>query len=147
MSERAIFREVIRPPLWLMAFIYFMFFSLVIAVWAALDTRSAAITAAISLVLGIVIYFKAGSEISFDGEVLRVGRAHIRKRYLADVLVLDQHDFIKARTRDADPAAHLSLIFWVSKGVKIAIADERDSTPYWLISTKRGAELAQALKS
>lgn len=146
MSERALFREVIRPPLWLMAFIYFMFFSLVIAVWAALNTRSAVITAAISLVLGIVIYFKAGGEISFDGEVLRVGRAHIEKRFLGDVAVLTQSEFIKARTREADPAAFLALIFWVSQGVKIEITDERDSTPYWLLSTKRGAKLAQALK-
>jgi hypothetical protein len=147
MSERATFREVIRPPLWLMAFIYFMFFSLVIAVWAALDNRSAAITAVISLVLGIVIYFKAGGEISFDGEVLRAGRAHIEKRFLGDVVILNQSDFIKARTREADPAAFLALIFWVSQGVKIEITDERDSTPYWLISTKRGEKLAKALKS
>lgn len=146
MSERAIFREVIRPPLWLMAFIYFMFFSLVIAVWAALDNRSAAITAAIAVVLGVVIYFKAGGEISFDGEILRAGSAHIEKRFLGEVEVLNQSDFIKARTREADPAAFLALIFWVSQGVKIEIADERDSTPYWLISTKRGAKLAQALK-
>lgn len=146
MSERALFREVIRPPLWLMAFIYFMFFSLVIAVWAALDNRSAAITAVISLLLGIVIYFKAGGEISFDGDVLRVGRAHIEKRYLGEVVVLNQSDFIKARTREADPAAFLALIFWVSQGVKIEITDERDSTPYWLLSTKRGAKLAQAIK-
>jgi len=38
------FREVIRPPLWLLAFIYFMFLSLVIAFWAALGNQSAAIS-------------------------------------------------------------------------------------------------------
>ena len=39
-----VFREVIRPPLWVLAFIYFLFLSLVIAIWAALDNRCALIS-------------------------------------------------------------------------------------------------------
>ncbi len=50
---RMVFREVIRPPLWVLAFIYFMFLSLVIAIWAALDNRSALISW-IAATLGII---------------------------------------------------------------------------------------------
>jgi quinol-cytochrome oxidoreductase complex cytochrome b subunit len=39
-----IWKEVIRPPLWLLAFIYFMFLSLVLAVWAAFDNQIALMT-------------------------------------------------------------------------------------------------------
>ena len=147
MSERASFREILRPPLWLMAFIYFILYSLVLAIWAAFDNRSAVIAALIALLLGAFIYLKGSKEILLSRDVLRVGRAHIERRYLGEVTVMGQKEFMRARTRDADPAAHSALIFWISRGVKIVINDTRDSTPYWLISTKRGEELAQALKS
>jgi len=40
-QSNVILREVIRPPLWLLAFIYFLLLSLVIAIWAAFDNQSA----------------------------------------------------------------------------------------------------------
>jgi hypothetical protein len=130
-----------------MAFIFFIFYSLVLAIWAAFDNRAATISALIALLAGAVIYLKGAKEISFDGHILRVGRANIESRYLGEVTVLAQSDFLLARTRLADPAAYSALIFWVSRGVKVEINDARDATPYWLISTKRGDELARALKN
>ena len=139
------FREVIRPPLWLIAFLYFMLFSLVIAIWAAFDNRIAIISALVALLVGLLIIYKAREEISFDGKELKVGRAHIESQYCGNVTVLDRKEFLNARTRGVDPAAHLALLFWVSEGVKIEINDSRDPTPYWLISTRRGKDLKQAL--
>jgi hypothetical protein len=49
------------------------------------------------------------------------------------------------RTRDADPAAYLAIKFWVPRGVKIVVEDQRDPTPYWLITSKRGEEIAALL--
>jgi len=141
----AAFREVLRPPLWLIGFLYFMLFSLVIAIWAAFDNRIAIISALASLLLGFLIIYKAREEITFDGKELKVGRAHIESQYCGDVTVLDRKEFLNARTRGVDPAAHLALLFWVSEGVKIEINDSRDPTPYWLIATKRGKDLKQAL--
>jgi hypothetical protein len=142
----ATFREIIRPPLWLIAFLYFMLFSLVLAIWAAFDNRTAIIAAIIALLVGAIIVFLMREEISCDGEELRVGRAHIGYEFCGEVSILSRIDFLKARTRGADPAAHLALLFWVSEGVRIEINDPRDPTPYWLISTKRGADIKRALK-
>jgi hypothetical protein len=139
------FREVIRPPLWLIGFLYFMLFSLVIAIWAAFDNRIAIISALVALLVGLLIIYKAREEISFDGKELKVGRAHIESQYCGNVTVLDRKEFLNARTRGVDPAAHLALLFWVSEGVKIEMNDSRDPTPYWLISTRRGKDLKQAL--
>jgi len=141
----ATFREVMRPPLWLIAFLYFMLFSLVLAIWAAIDNRAAIISALIAIVVGAAFIFMAKEEITYDGTQLRVGKAHIDSRYCGTVTVLNHREFQRARTREADPAAHLALLFWVSEGVKIEITDSRDSTPYWLISTKRGDDLKRAL--
>ena len=139
------FREVIRPPLWLIGFLYFMLFSLVIAIWAAFNNQIAIISALVAFLIGILIIYIAREEISFDGKELRVGRAHIETQYCGNVTVLDRKEFLSARTRGVDPAAHLALLFWVSEGVKIEINDSRDPTPYWLISTRRGKDLKQAL--
>jgi hypothetical protein len=64
---------------------------------------------------------------------------------LGDVEILDKNGMRLVRTRDADPAAFLAIKFWVSTGVKITLNDQRDSTPYWLISCKKGKELKSIL--
>ncbi|MEY4034895.1 MAG: hypothetical protein RLZZ311_72 [Actinomycetota bacterium] len=140
-----LFKEVIRPPLWLLAFIYFLLLSLVIAIWAAFDNQSAFI-AWIAATLGVVIIaLSARSEITLDENELRIGRAHIEVKYLESVELLTKDGMRLLRTRDADPAAYLAITFWISTGVKITLQDERDSTPYWLVSSRKAEELTHTL--
>lgn len=139
------FREVIRPPLWLISFLFFMLFSLVVAIWAAFDNRTAIFAALVAVIAGAILIVISKEEILCDGKELRVGKAHIDYQYCGTVTVLNHSEFQRARTRGADPAAHLALLFWISEGVKVEITDSRDPTPYWLISTKRGNDLKRAL--
>ena len=147
MSERYLYREVLRPPLWLMLFIAFMLASLVLAIWAALDLRATLITAVISMVIILAVPILGAQRILLDAHELRVGRAHIEREFIGAVDEISTKDFLALRTRGANPAAYHALIFWVSRGVKVRIEDPRDPTPYWLISTKRGSELKRALES
>jgi hypothetical protein len=140
-----IFTEVLRPPLWVLAFIYFMLLSLVIAIWAALDA-TATIGAFILATLAIPVIAKSlTSKITVSENELRIDKAHIERKYLGKVTVLDSDAMRLLRTRDADPAAYLAIKFWAAKGIKIEITDSRDTTPYWLITSKRGEELAASL--
>ena len=140
-----VFREVIRPPLWVLAFIYFMFLSLVIAIWAAIDNRSALISW-ISATLGIIaIAIRWRTQITVDENELRIGQAHIELKYLKEVSALSSEEMRRMRTRDADPAAFLALAFWIPTGVKILLNDDRDSVPYWLISVRKSEELTSTL--
>jgi Protein of unknown function (DUF3093) len=139
------FREVIRPPLWLLAFIYFMFLSLVIAFWAALGNQSALISFISLTLLLIVIAVKSKSEVLVAGGELIVGGAHIDLKYLGEVKSLNRDEMRLLRTRDADPAAFLAIKFWVSTGVKATLLDQRDPTPYWLVSCKKMEELKSTL--
>jgi hypothetical protein len=142
---RMVFREVIRPPLWVLAFIYFMFLSLVIAIWAALDNRSALISW-IAVTVGIIaIAVRWRTQITVDENELRIGQAHIELRYLKEVSALSSEEMRRMRTRDADPAAFLALAFWIPTGVKILLNDDRDSVPYWLISVRKSEELTSTL--
>jgi len=140
-----LFKEVIRPPLWLLAFIYFLLLSLVIAIWAAFDNQSALI-AWIAATAGVaIIALSARSGITLDANELRIGRAHIEVKYLKSVALLTKDEMRLLRTRDADPAAYLAITFWISTGVKITLQDERDSTPYWLVSSRKAEELTRTL--
>ncbi len=140
-----VFREVIRLPLWVLAFIYFLFLSLVIAIWAALDNRSALISW-IAATLGIIaIAIRWRTEITVDDKELRIGGAHIELKYLKEVSALSAQEMRLMRTRDADPAAFLALAFWIPAGVKIVLNDDRDSVPYWLISVRKSEELTRTL--
>jgi hypothetical protein len=140
-----IWEEVIRPPLWLLGFIYFMFLSLVLAVWAALDNRTTVISWAILTLLLIFIAVKMRSKISIDSRELRIGKAHIELKYLEKVELLTPAEIRLLRTRDANPAAYLAITFWISTGVKITLKDSRDSTPYWLVSSRSAKELTNTL--
>ena len=141
------YKEVIRAPLWLVAFVYFLFLSLVLSVWAALGNTPALITFGALTLWLIVLFFKTSLKIEVDQTHLRVGGASIEHKYIGDVTVLTTAQVKMVRTRDADPLAHLAIRFWSSKAVKLQVLDDRDRTPYWLITTNKGQELVKALKS
>jgi hypothetical protein len=139
------FNEVIRPPFWLLSFIYFLLLSLVIAIWAALDNQSAFIAWIVATIAIVAIAISARTVISIDEDELRIGRAHIELKYLDSVEHLSTDQIRLLRTRDADPAAYLAITFWIPTGVKITLKDERDSTPYWLVSSRKAEELTRTL--
>ena len=146
MSAPQEFKEVIRPPWWLILFLYSMLYSFVFALWAAFDDSIALIGFIVLTLLGLgVIHFATVTITVAEGE-LRIRRAHIPLRYLGEAKALDREEFMRARTRDADPAAYFALIFWVSEGIKVEVNDDRDPTPYWLISTRRADRLIAALR-
>jgi len=136
---------VLRPPLWVLAFIYFMFLSLVIAIWAALDTTATIGAFSIATLAMPFIAKSLTSKILVSESELRIGNAHIDRKYLGKVTVLDSDAMRLLRTRDANPAAYLAIKFWAAKGIKVEINDPRDPTPYWLITSKRGEDLAASL--
>lgn len=140
------YREVIHAPLWLLSIIYFFLLSLVISVWAALGNSPAFVTLVLVTTLLILFYFKSALTIEVDETELRVGSAHINHRFIGEVHNLNNEDIRRVRTRDADPRAYLAIRFWVNTGVQLYVSDQRDATPYWLISSKKGAELIKALK-
>ena len=140
-----IFKEVLRPPIWVLGFIYFLLLSLVIALWAAFD-NTVAFTSFLAATIAIIyLAYAMRSTITFDGEELRIDRAHIESKYLGKVTILDSDAMRLLRTRDADPAAYLAIKFWTPTGIKIEVIDPRDPTPYWLITSKRGEEIAALL--
>jgi hypothetical protein len=140
------YREVIRMPLWLLALIYFFFLSFVLSVWAALGNSAALISFLVLSALVVLIAVRTRLMIQVSESELLVGRAHIDLKYIGEVTELDSQAMRKLRTRDADPMAFLGIRFWSSTGVKVEITDNRDETPYWLITSNKANQLVKALK-
>jgi hypothetical protein len=78
---------------------------------------------------------------------LQAGRARIGVRSIGAVEVLDQAQMANLRGRGIDPRSYHCQRGWLPAGVKVDIADPADPTPYWLISSRRPAELAGALRT
>jgi len=140
------YREVIRMPLWLLALIYFFFLSFVLSVWAALGNIAALISFLALSALVVLIAIRTRLIIQVSQSELMVGLAHIELKYIGEVTELNSQAMRNIRSRDADPMAFLGIRFWSSTGVKVEINDKRDETTYWLITSNKANQLAQALK-
>ena len=145
-NKSRVFREVINPPISWLSFIYFMYFSLALAVWGAFDFTAAAIVmGALTLVMPI-IWRNFRMVITVDDE-LRIDRAHIELKYLRDPKVLDSDNYRKLRTVNSDARSFHATRPWLKSGVQVFVQDERDKTSYWLIGSRDAEKLVAALKS
>jgi hypothetical protein len=79
-----------------------------------------------------------------DGELV-AGRAHIPVGLLGGVTVVRGEDARIQRGPALDARAFLLIRGWVDQLVRVELRDAQDPTPYWLVSTRRPEELAQAL--
>ena len=81
-----------------------------------------------------------------DGR-LHAGRAVIPLGLCATVTALDADSTRMLAGPRADARAYLLLRPYVRTGVRIDLADPRDPTPYWLLSTRRPGALARAVRA
>lgn len=141
------YKEVIRAPLWLIAFVYFLFLSMVLSIWAALGNTPALVTFGVLTAWIVFLYFRTALIIRVDESYLYVGTAKIEHSFIGSTTALSSSELKLIRTRDADPSAYLAIRFWASKAIKVEVHDSGDTTPYWLISSKSPHRLVEALKS
>lgn len=146
-SQKIAYEEVLRPPLWLLAFVFFLLASFALSIWAAFDNQAGLIALGLSVIAVYAIGKSVVMKIQIQDGELRIGRAHIELKYLGHAKELGVDEMRLTRGRDADPAAFLALRFWQPRGVKIDVRDDRDPTPYWLVSTRHSKSLVEALKS
>lgn len=144
-EAKVIFSETVRPPLWLLAFMFFLLASVALSIWAAFDNLAGLITLILSAIALPIINNAMLLRIEVSQTELRVGRAHIQRTFLGQATALSTEQMRLTRGRDADPAAFLALRFWQPRGVKIPLHDDQDPTPYWLISSKKTKGLVEAL--
>ena len=120
--------------------------SLWLAVVVALPAVAAwAVTAVAMALLGLGLLSYGAARVTVRDGVFRAGRAHIDAAHLGRAVALDPEETRRTAGRDADARAYLLLRPYLKRAVRVQIADPRDPTPYWLVSTRHPEELARAL--
>lgn len=98
----------------------------------------------LSLIVALFFWFTA-PKITVENSILRVKNAQIPTKYLGEVTIYRGHEAWEERGPKADPNAWLGIRAGIDPVVKVTINDERDPTPYWLISTRNPEALVNAL--
>ena len=80
------------------------------------------------------------------GGVLHVPGARIPLDHLGGVTPLTREGTRRVRGPLAEPRAFVVTRGWLSESVRVQVEDPEDDTPYWLVGTRRPAELAAALQ-
>jgi len=79
-----------------------------------------------------------------DG-TLRAGKAALPLTAVTEVAALDEKQTMRLRGPRADPAAQLYSRPYLKESVYLAVAPS-EAAPYWLIGTRRPAELATVIE-
>ncbi|MGC4821022.1 DUF3093 domain-containing protein [Micromonospora sp. DT63] len=76
---------------------------------------------------------------------LRVDDARLPVRFVADVIPLDVAGRREVLGVGADPLAFVVQRPWIGGAVQVVLDDPADPTPFWVVSTRRPVELAEAV--
>jgi len=140
----ATYRERLNPPLSWMSFIFFMYFSMAFAIWAAFDFLEALIFLIVLSATLPYLWIKMRMVITVDTE-LRIDRAHIELKYLKEPREIDETEYRKLRTFNSDARSFHATRPWLKRGVQVFVNDERDKTSYWLIGSNNSGELVKRI--
>ncbi len=78
---------------------------------------------------------------------LQAGRARIPVAALGHARVLDREQWRQALGPAMDARSHRLVRGWITTGVTVEVTDARDPVPYWLVSSRRPAELCRVLRA
>ena len=76
-----------------------------------------------------------------------IGRAVLELAYVSAVAGLDPEATAERSGPKADVRAHLVLRPYARSSIELTLHDPADPVPYWLVSTRRPAALAQAVQT
>lgn len=112
-----------------------------------INVTVAIVTAILSyLLVGAIMLLSAPKISIVDGE-FTAGPAHIPTKFLGEVDQLTRDELTLAIGPKLDARAHLVIRGWIHTGVRVAITDPADPAPYWVLTTRRPAELAAAIET
>ena len=110
--------------------------------WVALATTGVLVVLTVALFVGY-----GAARVCVDDGVFRAGPAQVPVRLLGDVSALDPEATGRLAGVDADARAYLLLRPYLRRSVRVDLADPADPTPYWLVSSRRPAQLVAALSA
>lgn len=108
--------------------------------WSSVVGISFVIIVAILLVVST-------AKISVTPDRISVGRASIEREFIGEFSSHRGEDAFFQRGRNLNATAFMCFRGWIDPVVKMEITDERDATPYWIVSTRRPDRFVAALEA
>ena len=145
-TEPIVYRERVRPNLGT--------FIAVATLLPAVTLVSEPFDYRIGIAVGLVLVLSIWSTLYFLAPViqvgssfLEVGRAKIPRNLLGNIEEIRKDKIFSERGPNLNPGAYKVFQGTVKTALKIAVNDPNDPTPYWIISTRKPAQLATLLKA
>jgi hypothetical protein len=145
-TEPIVYRERVRPNLGT--------FIAVATLLPAVTLVSEPFDYRIGIVVGLALVLSIWSTLYFFAPVIQVGssfltvgRARIPRNLLGNIEEIAKDQIFSERGPNLNPAAYKVFQGTVKTALKIAVNDPNDPTPYWIISTRKPAQLATLLKA
>ena len=84
--------------------------------------------------------------VSLSAKGFRAGRAQVEWEHVEQLIEVDADSARSEKGVNLDARAWLVLRPWVGPAVKVVLRDPQDPTPYWLVSTRKPADVVSAWK-
>ena len=145
-TEPIVYRERVRPNLGT--------FIAVATLLPAVTLVSEPFDYRIGIAVGLILVMSIWAALFFLAPVIQVGSSHltvarakIPRNLLGNIEEIAKDQIFSERGPRLDPAAHKVFQGTVKTAIKITVNDPNDPTPYWIISTRKPAQLAEVLRA
>jgi len=141
------YREQLRAPAswWLLGLLCVVMFGTTL--WAGFSLLVAvAVYAVLGAGCAAALLLWGSATIEVTGGQLRAGSSSLPLSQAGEVTALDEAQARALRGPRADPAAFLLLRPYLKRAVYVEVTGQFSARPYWLIGTRRPAELAAAIE-
>lgn len=109
------------------------------------DVTLAVVVGVVALLLALPAAALTAAPVEVTDGTLRAGAARIPADLLAVPRVLDREGVRTEMGPALDARAYVCLRGWIGTAVRVEVRDPQDPTPYWIVSTRRPAQLVAAL--
>jgi hypothetical protein len=145
-TEPIVYRERVRPN--------FGTFIAVATLLPAVTLVSEPFDYRIGIAVGLILVMSIWAALFFLAPVIQVGSSHltvarakIPRNLLGNIEEIAKDQIFSERGPKLDPAAFKVFQGTVKTAIKISLNDPNDPTPYWIISTRKPAQLAEVLRA
>ena len=144
-AEMPAYRERIWPGLIAAAAIVGFAATLAVAYGAAYGSRIGWLTLGCVIAACALVMLPATPLIDVTQTHLRVGRAHIERRFLGECVVVPRARLAQLKREQEFATAYWAVPPWVRCAVVVSVTDPQDPHPLWVIGTRRADQLNHAL--
>lgn len=139
-------RERLLPPWWLFA-VTLLIVPAAVLVFLPISPGWGVAVAVVLVVASSTTLVLLSPVVEVADGVLTAGRAHIPVRLLGEPVALDREASTIALRTGYDAGAYHCTVAWVPQLVRVPIDDPDDATTAWVVSSRDGAALAEAIST